>query len=459
MGEQLHDSDRATKRHHGTRTDSRERKWLLGLLILGLVGFMGTPFYVAFVKPWLFPTPIADTKSEADLSQQMFAVFALLPGLIGLGNYAVSQRLQRAFRRRLNRDLAMKCSEAASEKSEEGEADHDAVAVAAKTAEESIAACRTTLFETVVASAMLTGVFLVLAIVSWRGHGTAANTGLIYSGYGAYISTLWYLLARLNASALSPRFLVNSAVKASIAMFIGCTVGHELFAGATGATGVVASGIPANLFCFLIGLFHPLAMKSLKKTAIKTFGGQVVADADFPVLLIEGINDEAADLLEELGIASTQHLATANVPELAERSLYPQERILDWVDQAILAVHAGGRLRELRAAGIHSATEMIALAAYGKMDPSDEMTKAANKRLKDAGERAGFSPEAMLLLVECIKNDPGLWVFNQAPQYEARLRVHNALCRNEPDGVKGLGEKSPVVLEGQRHAARITVQA
>jgi hypothetical protein len=300
---------------------------------------------------------------------------------------------------------------------------------------------------------MLTGVFLVLAIVSWRGHGTASNSGLIYSGYGAYISTLWYLLARLNASALSPRFLVNSAVKASIAMFIGCAVGHELFAG---AIGIGSAGMATNMFCFLIGLFHPLAMKSLKKTAIKTFGGQVVADADSPVLLIDGINDEAADLLEELGIASIQHLATANVPELAERSLYPQERILDWVDQAILAVHTGGRIREFQTAGIHSATDMLALAAYGKKASCEEMAEAAKKRLKDAGERAGFSSEATLLLVECLKNDPGLGVFLQAPKYEARLRLYKAICRAEQATDLSVAE---MVFADERLAVRHPMQA
>src|SRR5216684_1221659 len=271
MDEKLRDSNTAR---------GPDRGWLLGaLLILGSVVFIALPFLIAFVNPRLFPTWITDAASEADLSQQMFAVFALLPGLIGLGNYAVSRRLQEGVHRRLNRDLARRCSEASSKKSP-AETHPDAVA---KRAEESIDACGPTFFETLVASTILTGVFLVLAIVSWRGHGIAANSGLIYSGYGAYISTLWYLLARLNASALSPRFLINSAVKASIAMFIGCAVGHELFAGAIGVGG---SGMPANMFCLLIGLFHPLAMKSLKKTAIKTFGGQVVADADFPVLLI-----------------------------------------------------------------------------------------------------------------------------------------------------------------------------
>ncbi len=469
------------------------REWLLWtLLTVGLVVFIALPFLLAFLKPWHFPTWISDTASKAELSQRMFAVFALLPGLIGLGNYAVSQRLQQGTRRRSNKDLARKCSGPSSGKNEPRKP-HAAVAAAAApaapgavdfasgapaapgaasdasgapagsgaasaadAAEDSIDQCRPTLPETLVASVMLTGVFLVLAIVSWRDPDSHANSGLIYSGYGAYISTLWYLLARLNASALSPRFLVNSAVKASIAMFIGCAVGHEIFGGAIG-TGSAA--VPEKMLCFLIGLFHPMAMKSLKKTAIKTFGGQVVADADFPVLIIEGINDEAADLLEELGIASTQHLATANVPELAERSLYPQERILDWVDQAILAVHTGGRLREFRAAGIHSATEMIALAAYGSKTPCHEVAEAAKKRLKDAGERAGYSSEAMPLLVKCLENDPGLDVFLHSSKYKERLRLYKAIRLAEPDADVDLPpDNRDRVLPDSRYTARLPIQ-
>jgi hypothetical protein len=412
------------RKQHAAR-ERRERLLLAALLILGLAAFVGIPFYIGSRNP---------PANRPDLSQQMFLVFALLPGLIGLGNYAVSQRLQRAFRRPLNEALAEKCSET----SVSGNGDTQADTGTTVDTEASIAACRPTLSETLAASAMLTGAFLVLTIVSVRGSGTPANSGLIYSGYGAYISTLWYLLARLNASALSPRFLVNSAVKASIAMLIGCAVGHELFAGAS------AAGMPANMFCFLIGLFHPLAMKSLKKTAIKTFGAQVVVEADLPVLLIEGIDDEAADLLEELGIASVQHLATANVPELAERSLYPQERILNWVDQAILAVHTGGRIRELRSAGIHSATEILALAALRKGDDT-ELAAVAKKRLEDAGERAGFSSGSTLLLVECIARDPALYVFRKATQYEARLGSHPDQSRSDRRADADVREKKAVV--------------
>ena len=452
MGEQQRDGNVALDPVDRGLNENVERHWLEVLLILGLLAFVGIPFYIAFVKPWLFPASSAGATSEADLSQQMFVVFALLPGLIGLGNYEVSQRLHRGFRRRSNEVLAQKCSESDQSERETGRARSDVVATDSK--RYSLAACRPSFSETLVASAMLTGVFLVLAIVSWGGPGKPANSGLIYSGYGAYISTLWYLLSRLNASALSPRFFVNSAVKASIAMLIGCAVGHELFAGATSVGG---PGMPANMLCFLIGLFHPLAMKSLKKTAIKTFGGQVVVDADFPVVLIEGINDEAADLLEELGVSSVQHLATANVPELAERSLYPQERILDWVDQAILAVHTEGKLRELRAAGIHSATELLALAEYGK-GTCEKMAEAANKRVKNAAERAGFSPDATMLLVECIENDPGLRVFLKASQYDTRLRLHKARLGDQKILV-GAAEKTAMVLADDRNAARLSVQS
>jgi hypothetical protein len=155
-------------------------------------------------------------------------------------------------------------------------------------------------------------------------------------------------------------------------------------------------------------------------------------------------------------VVLTQHLATATVPELAERSLYPQERILDWVDQAILAVHTGGRLRELRAAGIHSATELLALAAYGKKAPCNDMADAAKKRLKDAGERAGLSSEAMLLLVECVENDPGLDVFLQADKYKARLGLYKAICHAEQDTHKRVPE---VVFADERLAVRDPVQA
>src|SRR5205814_4849853 len=113
---------------------------------------------------------------------QMPWLFVVLPGIIGITNHIVTRRQRGA----------------------------EPVAAA-----ESIHLPK--LREAFAAAMLLTGVFAILANATHYEN----LSGLVYAGYGAYVSTLWFMLVRLNANALSPRFLVNSALKASIAMFIG----------------------------------------------------------------------------------------------------------------------------------------------------------------------------------------------------------------------------------------------
>jgi hypothetical protein len=237
-------------------------------------------------------------------------------------------------------------------------------------------------------------VFLIVARAKAQTNGHPESW--VYAGYGAYISTLWFMLVRLNANALSPRFLINSALKASIAVYIGYIASHSDLLNAAGNSA-------AGLY-FALGLFHSWAMRALKKTAMAMFGIAPAWPADTSLASIDGIDDDAADVLQEIGITSAHHLATMRIPELCGRTLYPHGRVLDWIDQAVLAVHTNGRIRELRAVGIHSAHSLVAIT--GHLNDTDELQQAARERLEEAAKRLGIAYGSLLLVVECIKDDP-----------------------------------------------------
>lgn len=58
-----------------------------------------------------------------------------------------------------------------------------------------------------------------------------------------------------------------------------------------------------------------------------------------PLTVIQGITLEIEDRLNEEGVDSIQALATADVPKLLRCLPYPGDTILDWIDQAKLAVY------------------------------------------------------------------------------------------------------------------------
>jgi len=336
------------------------QSWTLGIFALLLI---------AIAAAFVVLTITLDLKSPATATGACFWLFALLPGIIGMANYVVT------FRQ----------SSAAHEGSKKSpEAKH-----------------WPSFSEALAAALVLTGIFLVIAKAAPEIAKAAAPEmkldGLVYAGFGAYISTLWSMLVRLNVSALSPRFLINSAIKTSIAMLLGLVASRtDLFKSATPA------------LCFLIGFCLGWALKALKKSAMGTFGVTQTTAADLSVRLLEGVDDGAADVLEELGITSIQHLATMHAAEVCGRSQYPRDRVLDWIDQSILAIHANGRINDFRALGIRSAYALVTIADYacGKNKGEEPFHRLAMHRLDEASKRLGQSQEALEITAECIRRDP-----------------------------------------------------
>lgn len=317
-----------------------------------------------------------------------FWLFALLPGIVGLANYIVTDRQRTAGNDR-------------SAESPEEELQH-----------------RPRISEAFAAATLLTGIFLIVAKAA--AVRTTYWDGLVYAGYGAYISTLWFMLVRLNVSALSPRFLINSALKTSIAMVLGFMASQaDLFKNATPA------------FYFLIGFCLSWALKALKKSAMATFGVTQTTAADLSVRLLEGVDDGAVDVLEELGITSIQHLATMNAAEVCGRSQYPRDRVLDWIDQSILAMHTSGRINDFRGLGIRSAYSLVTIADYarGKDQGVVPLHELAETRLCEASKRLGLSQEALLITAECIRRDPSYVALDD-------IYPHRHVCPT-------IGEKKP----------------
>ena len=293
-----------------------------------------------------------------------FFSLGLLPGAIGIVYHIVSASTRRSRRREtIELYYAFRNSRAGARPQEK---------VSARVTSES----STDPLGAIAASLFLTGIFLLIAVFAGfevaEQKGSAYNgvIGMMYAGIGAYVAVLYYMVARLYANALSPRFLMTSALRTASAVAIGWVFG---IVGVTAIAGVPASAeattgeaLGSQAVLFMVGLFHNKAIESLRTRASKLFGTSLEED-ELPVTLIEGVDDTTGDLLTEYGVSTVQHLATSEPGDLCDRTLLPLDRILDWIDQALLIRYVRRNITVARTVGVRGAINLVLVHASGDM--------------------------------------------------------------------------------------------
>lgn len=228
----------------------------------------------------------------------------------------------------------------------------------------------------IAASLFLTGIFLLIAVFAGyeatQQRGAAANgvQGMMYAGLGAYVAVLYYMVARLYANALSSRFLMTRALRTASAVALGWVfgiVGVTAFAGvpAAGAEATSSPALGANAVLFLAGLFHNMAIDALRNRARKLFGSSASDADELALTSVEGVDDTTAELLSEHGVSSIQHLATSEPGELCDRTILPLDRVVDWIDQALLIRYLKGGITVSRGIGIRAASDLAIVHMRG----------------------------------------------------------------------------------------------
>ncbi|HEX2573060.1 MAG TPA: hypothetical protein VH877_26165 [Polyangia bacterium] len=175
--------------------------------------------------------------------------------------------------------------------------------------------------------------------------------GLVFAGYGVFIYTLGLLIYRLRAQALSPKFLFTASLRAAAMLLLGFAVGS------TDLLPVDSTGQRMCLY-FALGIFPSWAYQALRKKARAVLAPMQPGEDSLPLQLIDGIDDQIAERLEEIGVADAQHLATSDPGDVTMLTLYPFERVIDWIDQAILITYLRDNIRHARALGIRGAIDM-----------------------------------------------------------------------------------------------------
>jgi hypothetical protein len=260
---------------------------------------------------------------------------------------------------------------------------------------------------TLLGAVLLTLVFGIAAQLSIQklgstpshGIGPAIGTGaadeakgmneairaLVFASYGAYVFVLRAMIGRLNALALSGRFLVRVSLQSAGTIVLGFVIGY------VGAVSVAATTYQSTFVYFLIGMFPGWAAQLIAEKAREIFAAREAGCERLPLCMIDGIEDEIADRLAEVNIWDIQHLATADPIDLTLRTQYPLDRILDWIDQSILITYARTSIPLLRNLGIRGAIDLAVLA-----DGNIEADLAAREAMTPEQIReAGLSPQTI----------------------------------------------------------------
>lgn len=208
--------------------------------------------------------------------------------------------------------------------------------------------------------------------------------GLILAGFGAFVAVLYYMTGRLYANALSSRFLTTSALRSASAIALGYILGLA------GVDQVLPSANTTLAAYFLVGLFHNWAMNAMRTRALVLLGAPKSDNEELPITIVEGIEDTSADLLSEYGVSTVQHLALTDAGELSERTLIPLDRILDWTDQAILIQRIKRSVVSTRSLGIRTATDFA--RQYLRKQSGDA---TATDLLTSIAEKSGLGAPAV----------------------------------------------------------------
>ena len=180
---------------------------------------------------------------------------------------------------------------------------------------------------------------------------TEAQRGIVYAGLGVWVLIVFRTIGRMNAGGLNARFLVTASLRAGVAMMLG------YWAGAAGYFKDWSA--PGATLYFFVGLTYPIFYDSLIEKAWKFFAPEKKVYQELPLRMVDGIDEDTADILTELNVSTVQHLATADPGVLTVRSLFSFLRVIDWIDQAILIVYVRDNIEKFRAQGIRGVIDFI----------------------------------------------------------------------------------------------------
>jgi hypothetical protein len=211
---------------------------------------------------------------------------------------------------------------------------------------------------------------------------------LKYAFFGAYAFTLQDLVRRYFRDDLRAGAYLGLTVRIIFTGLIVTAAGLVLGEGARtfdppGGFGEVT--VSMALIAFVIGFFPQAGLQLVVDSVQRPLGRFIPKlRTEHPLSELDGLNIWYETRLGEEGIEDMQTLSSANFVDLMLKTRAPLARLVDWMDQAFLALHVWPFAREdadgkaprrsasvdrLRSLGIRTAADLEMIWAVRKDDP------------------------------------------------------------------------------------------
>ena len=254
-----------------------------------------------------------------------------------------------------------------------------------------------------------------LPALNWLGTFIPEQTPVHFAFIGAYFFSLQMLFRRYVRRDLRASAYVAVSLRVILAV-----IGTWVAVAAMSAmfkrfnTSPISAEATNQLLVlgFIIGVFPRVAWQ-IVGAAAKFIGGSLLRvpslQTELPISDLDGLTVWHESRLEEEDIENVPNMATAELVDMFLNTRFPPDRIIDWVDQAILYTHLGRittngrdpRRDALRAQGIRTASALV--EAYNQSDTHGDRAEF-EKLLKD--EHSPRIP--MRSLVDALQTNPNL---------------------------------------------------
>lgn len=239
---------------------------------------------------------------------------------------------------------------------------------------------------------------------------------------GAYVSGSQLIVRRYLQNDLRPHAYFEFLLRIGVGLLLAGGA-HALldYVGVDTMTQSVVAFVVGLSWIAIVGAIRIVAT-SVRRAAVPSLRPTYpLSDLDGMTVLNE------ARLLEE-GIEDMTALVNANLVDLMLRTGVPTSRLIDWVDQALLLVHAEasghGLASALRRLGIRTATDFLALFPAEGTDRS--RSEGIRTEMLDHLARAGMDTTTVRRLSRTLAREPSLGPVRNWKAGSADLDDHEA---------------------------------
>jgi hypothetical protein len=227
-----------------------------------------------------------------------------------------------------------------------------------------------------------------------------------YAFLGAYFFGLQLIWQGYVRADLRPKTYTTVTVRVLVVVVLAWLIDATL--------GTVQPAHVLYLLAFVAGLVPNTVLHFLAEKVLRQLGGTFNRDKVQQLTVLDGIDLYERTRLSEEGITSVEALAHHDLLDLFFKTRIAAARLIDWMDQAILAMYLGPDrtgagapsavdLRAgLRSVGIRTATDLVAVTGPATERPGrvDEVAAAVAAGIN--GCTAAQLAQRLRLIVDCL---------------------------------------------------------